>query len=89
MSGQFWLAREQVEQLKLHVPEARGKPRADDRRVLSGNLFVLRRQDASAVYRLHKTLYDRFVRWSRLGCSAGPFATWLGPVAVTPDFCSS
>ena len=71
MSGQFWLTREQVERLRLHFPKARGKPRVDDRRVLSGILHVLRNgsrwQDAPAVYGPHKTLYNRFVRWSRLG----------------------
>lgn len=43
----------------------------DDRRVLSGILHVLRNglrwRDAPAVYGPHKTLYNRFVRWSRLG----------------------
>jgi transposase len=71
MSGQFWLTHKQVERLKLHFPKARGKPRVDDRRVLSGILHVLRNglrwQDAPAVYGPHKTLYNRFVRWSRLG----------------------
>src|SRR5688572_22084729 len=71
MSGQFWLTREQVERLRPHFPKARGKPRVDDRRVLSGILHVLRNglrwQDAPAVYGPHKTLYNRFVRWSRQG----------------------
>ena len=74
MSGQFWLTREQVERLRPHFPKARGKPRVDDRRVLSGILHVLRNglrwQDAPAVYGPHKTLYNRFVRWSRLGVFA-------------------
>jgi transposase len=42
MSGQFWLSEEQVERLLPHFPKARGKPRVDDRRVLSGILHVLR-----------------------------------------------
>ena len=71
MSGQFWLSNEQVERLRPHFPKPRGKPRVDDRRVLSGILFVfgngLRWQDAPAVYGPHKTFYNRFARWSRLG----------------------
>jgi transposase len=68
------LAHEQVERLRPHFPKARGKPRVDDRRVLSGILFVLRNglrwQDAPAAYGLQKTLYNCFVRWSRLGVFA-------------------
>ena len=71
MSGQFWLTDEQVERLRPHVSKARDKPRVDDRRVLSGILHVLRNglrwRDAPAVYGPHKTLYNRFVRWSPLG----------------------
>ena len=67
MSGQFWLTHEQVERLRPHFPKPRGKPRVDDRRVLSGILFVLRNglrwQDAPAVYGPHKRLYNSLVRW--------------------------
>ena len=83
MSGQFWLTGEQVERLRPHFPKARGKPRVDDRRVLSGILHVLRKglrwQDAPAVYGPHKTLYNRFVRWSRLGVFARIFYTLAQP----------
>jgi transposase len=77
MTGQFWLTQEQVERLRPHFPKARGKPRVDDRKVLSGILHVLRNglrwQDAPAVYGPHKTLYNRFARWSRLGVFARIF----------------
>ena len=77
MSGQFWLSDEQVERLRPHFPKPRGKPRVDDRRVLSGILHVLRNglrwQDAPPVYGPHKTLYNRFVRWSHLGVFARIF----------------
>ena len=85
MSGQFWLTGKQVERLRPHFPKARGKPRVDDRRVLSGILFVLRNglrwQDAPAVYGPHKTLYNRFVRWSRLGVFARVFRDLARPGA--------
>ena len=83
MTGQFWLTGKQVERLRPHFPKARGKPRVDDRRVLSGILFVLRNglrwQDAPAVYGPHKTLYNRFVRWSRLGVFARIFRDLAQP----------
>lgn len=67
MSGQFWLSDEQVARLRPHFPKPRGKPRVDDRRVLSGILHVLRNglrwQDAPAVYGPHKTLLS-----SAYGC---------------------
>ena len=85
MSGQFWLTGQQVERLKPYFPKARGKPRVDDRRVLSGILHILRNglrwQDAPAVYGLHKTLYNRFVRWSRLGVFARIFGDLAQPGA--------
>ena len=85
MMGQFWLTRKQVERLKPHFPKPRGKPRVDDRRVLSGILFVLRNglrwQDAPAVYGPHKTLYNRFARWSRLGVFARIFRDLARPGA--------
>ena len=85
MSGQFWLSDEQVEWLRPHFPKPRGKPRVDDRRVLSGILFVLRNglrwQDAPAVYGPHKTLYNRFARWSRLGVFARIFRDLAKPGA--------
>jgi putative transposase len=52
-------------------PRTRGIPRVDDRRVVSGIIYVIRNglrwRDAPAVYGPHKTLYNRFVRWSRMG----------------------
>jgi putative transposase len=83
MTGQFWLTNEQVERLRPHFPKVRGKPRVDDRRVLSGILHVLRNglrwQDAPAIYGPHKTLYNRFVRWSRLGVFAQIFRALARP----------
>jgi len=46
-------------------------PRVDDRKVISGIIHVIRNglrwRDASAVYGPHKTLYNRFIRWSKRG----------------------
>jgi transposase len=59
-------------------PRSHGKPRVDGRRVISGLIFVLRNglrwRDAPAEYGPHKTLYNRFVRWSRMGVFERIFA---------------
>ena len=51
--------------------KSHGKPRVDDNRVLSGIIFinrnVLRWRDAPKEYGPSKTLYNRWVRWSRKG----------------------
>ena len=39
----FWLTRDQFARLKRLLPtDTRGKPRVDDRRVISGNVHVLK-----------------------------------------------
>jgi transposase len=40
MSEHFWLTEEQMERLRPFFPKARGKPRVDDRRVLSGIIYI-------------------------------------------------
>ena len=54
-----------------YFPLSHGVARVDDRRVISGIIFVIRNglrwRDAPAAYGPHKTIYNRFVRWSRLG----------------------
>lgn len=71
MADLFWLTDAQMERLKLFFPLSHGVPRVDDKRVLSGIIFInrngLRWRDAPAEYGPHKTLYNRWVRWSRLG----------------------
>jgi len=68
----FWLSDEQFARLQPLLPnKPRGVPRVDDRRVISGIIHVIRNglmwRDAPEHYGPHKTLYNRFVRWSALG----------------------
>lgn len=68
----FWLTEDQFSRLAPLLPsDTRGKPRVDDRRVISGIVHVLksggRWVDAPDVYGPHKTLYNRFVRWAAKG----------------------
>ena len=54
----------------------------DDRRVVSGIIYVIRNglqwKDAPKRYGPHKTLYNRFIRWSRLGVFNRVFASLAG-----------
>ncbi len=74
MSDLFWLTEAQVERLKPFFPKSRGKPRVDDRRVLSGIIFIQRNglmwKHAPLDYGPAKTLYNRWRRWSRMGVFA-------------------
>ena len=74
----FWLTAAQMRRISPFFPRSHGKPRVDDGRVISGIIFVLRNglrwRDAPAEYGPHKTLYNRFVRWSRMGVFERIFA---------------
>ena len=71
MSDLIWLSKEQLSRIEPYFPLSHGVPRVDDRRVLSGIIFVIRNglrwRDAPKEYGPHKTLYNRFIRWSCLG----------------------
>jgi putative transposase len=71
MTDLFWLSHEQLDRIKPYFPLSHGVPRADDLKVISGIVFVikngLRWRDAPKEYGPHKTLYNRFIRWSRMG----------------------
>ena len=60
--------------LAPYFPKSHGRPRVDDRRVLSGIIFVnrngLRWRDAPKDYGPHKTLYNRWKRWGQMGVFA-------------------
>ncbi len=71
MTDQFWLTPAQLNRIKPHFPLSHGVPRVEDLRVISGIIHVIKRglqwRDAPSDYGPHKTLYNRFVRWSRMG----------------------
>ena len=74
MSNLFWLTEAQVERLRPFFPKSHGRPRVDDRPVLSGIIFInrngMRWCDAPREYGPPKTLYNRWIRWSRMGVFA-------------------
>ena len=71
MSDLMWLSQAQMRRIERYFPLSHGVPRVDDRRVISGIIFVIRNglrwRDAPAAYGPHKTIYNRFIRWSHLG----------------------
>jgi len=79
MSDQFWLSKEQLARIEPYFPLSHGVPRIDDRKVVSGIIHVIRNglrwRDAPEVYGPHKTLYNRFIRWSRMGVFDKIFTT--------------
>ena len=88
MSDLYWLTDEQMARLRPHFPKSHGNPKVDDRRVLSGIIFVnrsgLRWRDAprrAASLCPHKTLYNRWKRWSE----AGIFIRMMGYPAPRPS----
>ncbi len=74
MSDLYWLNDEQRAKLEPFFPRSHDKPHVDDKRVLSGIIFInrngLRWRDAPLEYGPHKTLYSRWKRWSEKGIFA-------------------
>ena len=71
----FWLDERQFARLAPYLPsDTRGVPRVDDRRVVSGIVYVIRNglqwKDAPKGYGPHKTLYNRWKRWGDMGVFA-------------------
>ena len=71
MSEVWMLSEAQMRQIEPYFPLSHGITRVDYRRIVSGIIFVIRNglrwRDAPAGYGPHKTIYNRFIRWSRLG----------------------
>ena len=66
----FWLSDEAWKTLEPHLPHGKpGKPRVDDRTVISGILHVLktgcRWRDVPPAFGPPTTIYNRYNRWSQ------------------------
>jgi transposase len=68
MSEVYWLTDALMLRREPFFPRSHGKPRVDDKRLLSGIILInrngLRWRDAPSAYGLHKTPYSRWKRWS-------------------------
>ena len=86
MHNLYWLNEDQMARLQPYFPKSRGRARVDDRRVLSGIIFInrngLRWSDAPPEYGPAKTLYNRWKRWSDMGVFA---RIMEGLAAQAPD----
>ena len=82
MGDMFLLREAQMARISPHFPLSHGAPRVDDRRVVSGIVCVIKHglqwKDAPREYGPHKTLYNRFIRGSRLGVLDRIFAALAG-----------
>jgi putative transposase len=82
MTDLFLLSQVQMRRIERYFPLSHGIARVDDRRIVSAIVFVikngLRWRDAPRDYGPHKTIYNRFVRWSRLGVFNKIFAELAG-----------
>jgi transposase len=71
MIRRFLLSKRQMARISPYFPLSHGVRRVDDRRVVSDIVYVIRNglqwKDAPRGYGPHKTVYNRFIRWSRLG----------------------
>jgi len=88
MSDLIWLTEAQMHKIEPYFPLSHGVPRVDDRRIISGIIFVIRNglrwRDAPREYGPHKTIYNRFIRWSAMGVFNNIFAG-LATKAGKPD----
>ncbi|WP_156394266.1 IS5 family transposase [Methylobacterium sp. Leaf94] len=89
MARLYWLSDEAWARIEPHLPHGQpGKPRVDDRRVISGILHVLkvgcRWQDTPSAYGPHTTIYNRYNRWSQRGVWQRLFAK-IAATGPVPD----
>ncbi len=88
MSDLFYLSHEQFEKIKRYFPYPNGVKRVDDLRVISGIIYVLKHglkwSHAPKEYGPYKTLYNRFIRWSRKGVFDKIFSALVKEAGV-PD----
>src|SRR6516225_10719615 len=80
----FWFSDEQWLRIEPHSPMNQpGPERKDDRRILSGIMHVqkvgCRWKDCPPEYGPHKTIYNRFARWSERGVWQAIFAAVAAP----------
>ncbi|WP_425467321.1 transposase [Rubellimicrobium roseum] len=75
MSNLYWLTDDQMERLRPFFPKSHGRPRVDDRRVLSGIIFVnrngLRWRDTPAEYGSRRRFIAAGSAGAAWACSLG------------------
>ena len=92
MTHWVWLSDDAWAAIAPHLPQGKpGKPRVDDRRVISGILHVLktgcRWRDCPAKYGPHTTIYNRYDRWSKRGIWQRIFEKMAAAGPVPEELC--
>jgi transposase len=92
MGNLFWLSDEAWAVIEPHLPRGKpGKPRVDDRRVISGIVHVLktgcRWRDCPPAYGPPTTIYDRYNRWCARGIWRTLFQKIADSAAVPEELC--
>ena len=87
MSELFWLSDRQWAVIEPHLPKVHTGPvRCDDRRILSGILYVLKEgcrwRGLPKEYGPRTTVYNRYNRWSRRGLWQRLLAALVGAGAA-------
>ena len=86
MDVPFLLSKAQMRRIEPFFPLSHGVPRVDDRRIVSGIIYVIKHglmwRDAPKGYGPHKTIYNRFVRWSRMGVFERIFAALAAEAGI-------
>jgi len=87
----FWLSDAAWDAIEPHLPHGQaGKPRVDDRRVISGILHVLktgcRWRDVPTEYGPPTTIYNRYHRWARRRIWQKLFERMAGAGPIPPEF---
>ena len=85
--GYYWMSDAEWVRIEPLLPHGRkGACRADDRRVISGIVHMLRSgarwRDCPEVYGPYTTVYNRFNRWSRQGIWYGIFEAPTGSSGI-------
>lgn len=79
----IWLLEPQMRRIEAYFPLLHGVPSVDDRRIVRGVIFVIRNdlrwRDAPSEYGPHMTIYNRFIRWSRMDVFKVIFASLKVP----------
>lgn len=88
MSDLIWLTEAQMRKIEPYFPLSYGVHRVDGWRIIRGIIFIIRNglrwRDAPAEDGTPKTVYNRFIRWSRMGVFNKIFAG-LAAKAGKPD----
>lgn len=92
MADLFWLSDEAWAAIDRHLPHGKpGRPRVDDRRVISGIFHVLktgcRWRDCPQEYGPSTTIYNRYNRWSARGIWRKMFEKIAASVPIPDELC--